>query len=396
MFDLPVLTPHGFCLAWDPALLDLHVISDGVIALSYYSIPCALAYFVLRRQDLAFSWVFILFAIFILACGTTHVLDIWTLWHADYVTQGLVKAVTALASVLTACLLWPLIPKALMLPSPAVLRQANERLTVEIRNTETAVTALRREQADREHTEAMLRQAQKMEAIGQLTGGIAHDFNNLLMVIQGNLEALERSGTDDSETARYVARALRSVQQGSMLTGQLLAFSRQQPLEPVAFNLNERVNALVDLLPGTLRPGIQVNLELDLATSLWPAQADPNHLENALLNLVINARDAMPAGGTLRVRTANATLDASDVRTSDAEPGDYVSVSVTDTGTGMTKAVRDMAFEPFFTTKPVGSGSGLGLSQIYGFVRQSHGHVTLDSTVGVGTTVTIYLRRAEA
>jgi signal transduction histidine kinase len=396
MFNLPDLTPHGFCLAWDPALLDLHVISDAVIALSYYSIPCALAYFVLRRQDLAFSWVFILFAIFILACGTTHVLDIWTLWHADYVAQGLVKAVTALASVLTACLLWPLIPKALMLPSPAVMRRANERLTVEIRNTETAVTALRREQADREHTEAMLRQSQKMEAIGQLTGGIAHDFNNLLMVIQGNLEALERNGVDDSDTARYVARALRSVQQGSMLTGQLLAFSRQQPLEPVAFDLNERVNALVDLLPDTLRPGIQVDLELDLADSLWPAQADPNHLENALLNLVINARDAMPDGGTLRVGTTNVTLDAASVKGGDAKPGDYVSVSVADTGTGMTREVREMAFEPFFTTKPVGSGSGLGLSQIYGFVRQSHGHITLESTVGIGTTVTIYLRRAEA
>ena len=395
MFNLPDLTPHGFCLAWDPALLDLHVISDAVIALSYYSIPCALAYFVLRRRDLAFSWVFILFAIFILACGTTHVMDIWTLWHADYAVQGMIKAVTALASVLTACLLWPLIPKALLLPSPAVLRRANDRLTIEIRNTETAVTALRREQADREHTEAMLRQSQKMEAIGQLTGGIAHDFNNLLMVIQGNLEALEREA-EDTDTARYVARALRSVQQGSTLTGQLLAFSRQQPLEPVAFDLNQRVNALVDLLPGTLRPGIEVDLELDLANALWPAQADPNHLENALLNLVINARDAMPAGGTLQISTANATLDATPVEGGVAEPGDYVRVSVTDTGTGMTKEIREMAFEPFFTTKPVGSGSGLGLSQMYGFVRQSHGHVTIDSTLGVGTTVTIYLRRAEA
>jgi signal transduction histidine kinase len=392
MFDLPVLTPHGFCLAWDPALLDLHVVSDAVIALSYYSIPLALGYFVLRRQDLAFSWVFLLFAVFILACGTTHVLDIWTLWHADYVTQGFVKAFTALASVLTACLLWPLIPKALMVPSPAVLRQANDRLMAEIRNTETVVIALRKETADREHTEAMLRQSQKMEAIGQLTGGVAHDFNNLLMVIQGNLEALQRRIAGDADTERYIARALRSVQQGSTLTGQLLAFSRQQPLEPVAFDLNERVNALVDLLPGTLRPGVHV--ELDLTPDLWPVQADPNHLENALLNLVINARDAMPDGGTLRISTGNSALDAAAAEAANADPGDYVAVSVADTGTGMTTEVREMAFEPFFTTKPVGSGSGLGLSQIYGFVRQSQGHVTLDSVVGEGTVVTIYLRRA--
>jgi signal transduction histidine kinase len=394
MFDLPILTPHGFCLAWDPALLDLHVISDAIIALSYYSIPLALGYFVLRRRDLAFSWVFMLFAVFILACGTTHVLDIWTLWHADYVTQGLVKAFTALASVLTACLLWPLIPKALMLPSPAVLRQANERLKAEIRNTESAVAALRKETAERERTEAMLRQSQKMEAIGQLTGGVAHDFNNLLMVIQGNLEALQRRAGSDTDTERYIARAMRSVQQGSTLTGQLLAFSRQQPLEPVAFNLNDRVKALVDLLPGTLQPGL--NVELALAADLWPAQADPNHLENALLNLVINARDAMPEGGTLRISTSNVTLAAGAAQPAEAEAGDYVTVSVADNGIGMTAEVREMAFEPFFTTKPVGSGSGLGLSQIYGFVRQSHGYVTLDSAVGEGTAVTIYLRRAEA
>jgi signal transduction histidine kinase len=394
MFDLPVLTPHGFCLAWDPGLLGLHVTSDAVIALSYYSIPLALGYFVLRRRDLAFSWVFLLFAVFILACGTTHVMDIWTLWYPDYLTQGFVKAVTAVASVLTACLLWPLIPKALMLPSPAVLRQANEQLTAEIRNREMAVMALRQETADRERTEAMLRQSQKMEAIGQLTGGVAHDFNNLLMVIQGNLEALRRQSNGDTGMERYIGRALRSVQQGSTLTGQLLAFARQQPLEPAVFDLNDRVNALVDLLPATLRPGLDVDIELALAPDLWPVRADPNHLENALLNLVINARDAMPAGGTLRISTGNATLQ-SGTASGEAEPGEYVTVSVADTGIGMTPEVREMAFEPFFTTKPVGSGSGLGLSQIYGFVRQSQGHVTLDSVVGEGTTVTLYLRRGE-
>jgi signal transduction histidine kinase len=215
------------------------------------------------------------------------------------------------------------------------------------------------------------------------------------MVIQGNLEALQRKMGENPDTERHIGRALRSVQQGSTLTGQLLAFSRQQPLEPVAFDLNERVNALVDLLPGTLQPGLRVELELDLTPDLCPVAADPNHLENALLNLVINARDAMPAGGKLRIKTGNVTLDADAAKAVGAEPGDYVTVSVADTGTGMTPEVREMAFEPFFTTKPVGSGSGLGLSQIYGFVRQSQGHVTLDSTLGEGTIVTIYLRRAD-
>jgi signal transduction histidine kinase len=392
LFDLPDLTPHGFCLAWDPLLLDLNVISDGAIALSYYSIPLALGYFVLRRKDLAFSWVFLLFALFILACGTTHVFDIWTLWYPVYEAQGFVKVVTAVASVLTAALLWPLIPRALTLPSPGVLRQANERLTREIQEREAAVAALRRETADRERTEAMLRQSQKMEAIGQLTGGVAHDFNNLLMVIQGNLEALQRRQEPRPEEEKYIVRALRSVQQGSTLTSQLLAFARQQPLQPVAFDINERVRTLADLLPATISANMELRLEL--TGDLWPVRADPNHLENALLNLVINARDAMPHGGQLSMRTKNVALDEDAAERLGALPGEYVTVSVSDTGVGMSDEVREVAFEPFFTTKPVGTGSGLGLSQIYGFVRQSNGYVTLDSVLGEGTTVTIYLHRA--
>ena len=402
-FDVPAiaseflpsdLSPHGFCLAWDPALLRLHVASDAAIALSYYSIPLALAYFAMRRRDLAFSWVFCLFAFFILACGTTHVLDIWTLWNADYATQGVVKAVTAAASVLTASLLWPLIPKLLSLPSPAALRAANDRLSEEIRQKERLTEALQLETAELQRTEAMLRQAQKMEAIGQLTGGVAHDFNNLLMVIQGNLEVLRHRAGAEPQLEKYIGRALRSVQQGSTLTSQLLAFARQQPMRPVTFDLNEQVRALADLLPRTLGPAVRLDLGLD--PGVWPAGADPHHLESALLNLAINARDAMPEGGKLLIRTANLTLDATAAQERDAEPGDYVTVSVTDTGTGMTPEVQAMAFEPFFTTKPVGRGSGLGLSQIYGFARQSNGHVILDSTLGQGTTVTICLRRAEA
>jgi signal transduction histidine kinase len=360
-FDLPFLTPHGFCLAWDPALLELHVISDAVIALSYYSIPLALGYFVLRRRDLAFSWVFLLFAVFILACGTTHVMDIWTLWNADYLTQGIIKAVTAVTSVMTAALLWPLIPKALLLPSPAVLRDANDRLSREIQEKEAVVNALRQETADRERTEAMLRQSQKMEAIGQLTGGVAHDFNNLLMVIQGSLEAM-RDTPSSTTRDKHIARALRGVHQGSKLTSQLLAFARQQPLQPIAFDLNDRVRALADLLPDTLGEGIKLDFELE-PTQLM-ALADPNHLENAVLNLVINARDAMPDGGLLVIQTAGVTLDGKAAERLGADPGRYVTVRVTDTGTGMTPEVREMAFEPFFTTKPVGLGSGLGLSPV--------------------------------
>ena len=397
LYGTPYFTPHGFCLAWDPPLLWLHVVSDAAIALSYYSIPLALTYFVLRRRDLVFGWVFLLFATFILACGSTHLMDIWTLWHADYRAQGLLKALTAIVSVLTAALLWPLIPKALMLPSPQTLRVANERLVEEVRQKENAVCALQRETAEREHTEAMLRQAQKMEAIGQLTGGVAHDFNNLLMVIQGSLECLRESGHFDAEAEKYTARALRSVQQGSALTGQLLAFARRQPLQPSTFDLNDRVRGMVDLLGGTL--GSPVRLTLDLAGELWAINADPNQVDAALLNLAINARDAMPRGGALVIRTHNLALDGArsverpDLN-QDMEPGEYVAISVADTGMGMTEHDAALAFEPFFTTKPIGKGSGLGLSQIYGFVRQSGGYVNLTSALDQGTTITLLLPRA--
>jgi signal transduction histidine kinase len=388
ILDAAYLTPHGFCLAWQPSLLLLHVVSDGAIASSYYSIPLALGYFVLRRRDLAFGWVFMLFACFILACGTTHLMDIWTLWHADYLAQGVVKAVTAVLSVLTATALWPLIPQALALPSPQLLQ-------AEAARKEAALDALRRETAERERTEDMLRQSQKMEAIGQLTGGVAHDFNNLLMVIQGNLEILRDRMGEEAACGAYVERALGGVRRANTLTHQLLSFARRQPLQPSTFDPNSRIREVSEMLARML--GEDVRLRLDLAADLWPAEADQNQLENALLNLAINARDAMPDGGALTLRSANATLSAAELGSdAEAEPGDYVAVSIEDDGCGMTEEVRRSAFEPFFTTKPVGSGSGLGLSQIYGFVRQSRGHVTLDSEPGRGTTVTLFLRRAAA
>jgi signal transduction histidine kinase len=214
------------------------------------------------------------------------------------------------------------------------------------------------------------------------------------MVIQANLEVLRERAAAEAGLDKYVARALGSVGRANMLTGQLLSFARRQPLRPVSFDLNGRIRNLSELLPTTL--GGSVRLELRLASDLWAAEADPNQLENALLNLAINARDAMPNGGVLSIRTRNVILDAAALGgDAEAEPGDYVALTVADDGAGMTDEVRRQAFEPFFTTKPVGGGSGLGLSQLYGFIRQSRGHVTLDSAPGQGTTVTMYLRRAE-
>jgi signal transduction histidine kinase len=393
LFDTAALTPHGYCLAWAPGLIALHVVSDGLITASYYSIPLAIALLLLRRSDVAFGWMAWLFAIFILACGTTHLMGIWTLWYPDYLSDGMVKAVTAVASVMTAAALWPLLPRLVALPSPGLLLQANERLTQQIAERDAAVTALRVETAERERAEGMLRQSQKMEAVGQLTGGVAHDFNNLLQVIQANLEAVSARLAQDDPQRRHIERALAGTERGAALTQQLLAFARRQSLRPMAFDVAERIGASAEMLRGML--AVEIAVETQYGDDLWMAEADPHQLETALLNLAINARDAMPNGGRLMISASNARLDGAVTAGLPAvESGDYVRIAVSDTGTGMTPEVREAAFEPFFTTKPIGQGSGLGLSQVYGFVKQSRGHITLESMPGEGTTVALYLRRA--
>ncbi len=247
----------------------------------------------------------------------------------------------------------------------------------------------------REKAEAALRQAQKMETIGQLTGGIAHDFNNLLTIILGNLERLlARLGRGDPpERIREAAlNAIKGAERAAALTQQLLAFARRQPLDPRPVDINKRVANMSELLHRTL--GEQITIETVVAGGLWRTSVDPNQLENAILNLAVNARDAMPGGGKLTIETASAFLDtryAADQ--AEVEPGQYVAICISDTGVGMTKEVIQQAFEPFFTTKDVGHGTGLGLSQVYGFVKQSGGHVKIYSEPGEGTTIKIYLPR---
>jgi len=247
--------------------------------------------------------------------------------------------------------------------------------------------------------EESLRQAQKMETVGQLTGGIAHDFNNLLTVVLGGLEVIGRQlpALPESAARARITRArdmaIQGTQRAATLTSRLLAFSRQQPLAPTALDANKLVAAVCELLRRTL--GEAISLETVLAGGLWLAFADANQLENAILNLALNARDAMPDGGKLTIETANCYLDEAYVGnlTEPVMRGQYVQVAVADTGAGMDRATIERAFEPFFTTKDVGKGTGLGLSQVYGFVRQSSGHVKIYSEVGEGTTVKIYLPR---
>ena len=511
-----MFAPHGYCLLWEPGLIWLHVVSDTLIAMAYFSIPFALAIFVLKRGDLKFGWLYWSFGIFIMACGLTHVMAIYTLWVPAYGVEGLVKAATAVASIFTAGMLWPLLPKLLTIPSPFELRQIQEALKdeeIKTRDSELllqqfrdAQRALRESmarltavvetavdgfilidargrillfnpacerlfgyQADevfhenvkmlmppmysehhdeylgnflrtgerkiigtgremigmrkdgstfpmdlsvgearqdgksifvgiihdltsRKQTEEQLRQAQKMEIVGQLSGGVAHDFNNLLTVIIGNAEHLAEQLKSREDLRRIAEDICQSGERGSELTQRLLAFSRRQLLRPLAIDCHELLDSMHKLLRRTLRENIEITTAFNPERIL--AFADRAQLESAVLNLALNAQDAMPAGGELTLSTDVVSLDDRDQGAHpDVEPGEYALIAVTDNGEGMTPDVIARAFEPFYTTKEVGKGSGLGLSMVYGFAKQSNGHVLIYSEPGLGTTVRLYLPR---
>lgn len=371
------LSPHGICLLWRPELIWIHAISDTVIGLAYYSIPLALAYFAMKRPDIGFSWVIWCFVAFILACGTTHFLSIWTLWVPDYGIEGLVKAATAIVSVMTAILLWPLLPKVIALPSPAQLRAVNLSLQEGIAQRDAALEALGSEQRQRAKVEAMLAHSQKLEAIGQLTGGVAHDFNNLLTAVLMNLRRLERNVVGDDQR-RAVGNAISAAERGAKLTQQMLAFARKQPLAPEVHALDSVVLDLLPILKDVI--GVAADIRLDMPETPTTALVDRSQFETALINLVANARDAAQGDCSITISIASA--------------GEEVKVAVADKGAGMSPDVLSRAIEPFFTTKPVGAGSGLGLSQVHGFVEQSGGRLAIESESGKGTSITLHLPAA--
>ncbi|MGL3108309.1 PAS domain S-box protein [Bradyrhizobium sp. BR 1432] len=509
LLNSSMLSPHGICLLWEPELIWLHVVSDACIAAAYFSIPFALAILVTKRRDLKFGWVYWAFAIFIMACGLTHVLSIYTLWVPIYGIEGLVKATTAVASVVTAAALWPLLPKILTIPSPFELRQVQAALEEEeiksrdatlllqqvgeaqraMRDSMARLTAIVETAVDgvilfdaqdrillfnpacerlfgyradevmgrnigmlmpeaaaasdsrtghfatggeaiglrkdgstfpmdlsvgqarqdgelifvgiihdlttRQLTEQQLQQAQKMETVGQLSGGIAHDFNNLLTVIIGNAEHLSEQLKARPDLKRFADDICQSGERGAELTQRLLAFSRRQLLQPQMIDCRGLLDSMFKLLKRTLRENVEIRTSSGPGTIM--AFADRTQLESAVLNLALNAQDAMPSGGHLTLGTELVAID-DDYRVLHPEvaSGTYALISVTDDGEGMTPDVTARAFEPFFTTKEVGKGSGLGLSMVYGFAKQSNGHVSIYSEAGLGTTVRIYLPRADA
>jgi signal transduction histidine kinase/CheY-like chemotaxis protein len=279
-----------------------------------------------------------------------------------------------------------------LLEREAFSAQLEDLVRERTRQLEQTNERLRQQIAERRQAEAALQQAQKMEVIGQMTGGVAHDFNNLLTAVLGNLELAIRRGTDEG-IRRFLDGAIQAAQRGAKITSQLLAFSRTQRLQTEPIDLNSIVARMSDLLFRTI--GATVKIETILENNLWQATADPTQIESVILNLAVNARDAMPNGGRLTISTANVPREETN-KPDELAAGDYVAVCVSDTGTGMSEEVLSKAFEPFFTTKAVGSGTGLGLSQVYGIARQTGGGVSIATKMGEGTKVSVYFPRTNA
>jgi PAS domain S-box-containing protein len=280
------------------------------------------------------------------------------------------------------------------LTTPTGVRIAETRMVPILDGSDRRlILAIVRDVTDAKARESQLRELQRMDTVGRMTGGVAHDFNNLLAVIMGSVELIRDKTADETETAALADEALGAVRRGADLVRRLLAFARKQHLEPVDVDLNDRLPTIIPLLQRTL--GENVRVQVNSSTDLWHARIDPTQVDDALVNLAVNARDAMPTGGTLTIETANVVLDGEySAHHVEVEPGEYVMLAVSDTGIGMAAEVVARAFEPFFTTKGEGKGTGLGLSQVFGWVKQSGGHIKIYSEIGHGTTIKLYLPRA--
>jgi signal transduction histidine kinase/ActR/RegA family two-component response regulator len=422
--------PHGMCYLWQPGVLGLHVVSDTLITLAYFAISFTLAYFVYKRKDLQFHWMFICFAAFIVACGGTHLMEVWVIWHPTYWLSGSIKALTALASVPTAILLVNLIPQALKLPSPSALRISNAELEREIAERKRAESAMRRLNAQLEDRVAertseleaanrILRQTQlsamqheRLRALGQMASGIAHDINNALSpAALYSRWLLERDANLSEEAREYLVDIRRSVEDVMHTVARLTDFyrAREPQFLPVPVQFDRVLQQVVDLTHARWHDmpqerGIVVNIQMSVGADLPQILGVESEIRDALMNLILNAVDAMPEGGTLALSCTvapptNQRNESEESRESgqhaQARPLTRVRVDVCDTGVGMTEETQRKCLQPFFTTKGE-RGTGLGLAMVYGMVQRHRGEIEIQSEPCKGTTVSLIFPAAAA
>jgi C4-dicarboxylate-specific signal transduction histidine kinase len=400
--------PHGVCFLWNPEIVWLHAISDSVITISYYLIPLALVYFVRRRTDLPFHWMFLMFGVFIFGCGTTHLMEIWTLWHGTYRLAGVIKAMTALASVATAILLFQLLPQMITLPSPAQLRDANEALQrardelerrVEERTKELAqanhelrAEIERRERADEERrqvqhallkAQAELAHVARVTTMGELAASIAHEVNQPLSAVSANANACRRwlaqQPPNMTEANESLARILRDCQRAGDVIGRIRSLLKKSPPEPTPQNVNELLGEVVALLRDRL-DSHQITAVLNLTPGLPAILGDRVQLQQVILNLILNGVEAMSDVHDRQRSLQIATR---------ALPSGEVSVTVSDSGVGVDPTVFEKLFDAFFTTKAEGMGMGLSVSRA--IVQRHGGKLWASMNQGPGTTFHVAL-----
>ena len=407
LFSSSGFMPHGMCYLWRPDILALHVLADSLITLAYFSIPFSLLYFVRRRQDLQFNWVFVCFAIFIIACGTTHLMEIVTIWRPDYWLSGIVKAITALASLPTAVLLVRLVPEALRWPSPAALQRANSSLELEIAERKRAEAEIRRindalETRVAERTQELeaayqnLRQTQqagiqheRLRSLGRMASGIAHDINNALTPATLYTQSLlDHDKTLSAEARSDLKVVLQAIDDVAHTVTRIKEFYRGRDANAVRLPIDVRtlLEQVVDLTRARWadmpqQRGFVIDVRLEHSMQVSPVLGVQAEIRDALTNLVLNAVDSMPEGGTLTLRSSGAQ--------------NHVTVEICDTGVGMTEEVRSRCLDPFFTTKGE-RGTGLGLAMVYGMAERHGAALEIDSELGSGTVVRLVFPVAPA
>ena len=423
--------PHGMCYLWQPGVLGLHVVSDTLIALAYFAISFTLARFVHQRKGLDFYWMFICFAVFIVACGATHLMEVWVIWHPTYWLSGGIKAVTALASVPTAILLVKLIPRALELPNPSVLRSWNAELEREIAERARAESTIRRlnerleervaertrelEAANRilRETQLSAMQQERLRALGQMASGIAHDINNALSPAALNSRLLlERDVALSEDTRECLADIHRSVDDVMHTVARLTDFyrAREPQFLPAPVHLNRILEQVVDLTHARWHDmpqerGFVVNIEMSMGADLPLILGMESEIRDALINLILNAVDAMPEGGTLQLRSYTVTQRSAELNESEEQqetgqhaevrPPTRARVDVCDTGVGMTEETRRECLQPFYTTKGE-RGTGLGLAMVYGMVQRHRAEIEIQSEPHKGSTISLIFPVAAA